>query len=493
MQPSGNRHDRAQTSPLSVLLIVSITITAATVIVVFGGSALEGIQQESQVGQAEQAMTQFDSRAAQVALGDSQSQNVQIGQQNGDYEVNEDAGAIRIYHEEWNETDPSKTEYIYGSNDTWVSLGAVVYQGQDTEIAYQGGGVWRKDQGGNGSTMVSPPEFHYQQATLTFPLVRVNGSGSASGRTNARVTRVETAKSIYPIPGEHYNDNPDNREYFNPVQDGNMTVEIRSEYCEAWRTYLVERTEGRVSDCSNNTVKAQLITLGTQGDFSVMRGTTLNIRGQEDDEPLNDFTLTFESDSNSGFNNFEWKAANDDGAGEQFEIYIEATEGSGDGVPVHMHVYYSDSNGDPYQSWTLNSSNSDAFKIEGEKDNATLEVNLLNGSRDMVYEDFGNHDLSEGGSGGGAGPTFESGGGTFNNSETINGTEYTSGDTLPLDTVMQYYFGQVGDVDLTIDTRQKGSAGLDPDGSGGTITYKGGGRVVTYLHITENRIRVELD
>ncbi|QLD85122.1 hypothetical protein HWV23_05095 [Natronomonas halophila] len=490
MQPSGSQHDRAQTSPLSVLLILSITLTAAAVIVVFGGSALEGVQQESQVGQAEQAMTQFDSRAAQVALGDSSSQNVNIGQQNGNYRVDEDAGAIRIYHGNYNN---SQTEYIYGSETDWVSLGAVVYQGQNTQIAYQGGGVWRQDAGGN-AMMVSPPEFHYRYATLTFPLIRVNGTDSAGGRTNARITRVETASSIYPVPGKHYNGDSNNREYLNPVQDGNMTIEVRSEYCEGWRTYLAERTEGEVTECdSNNTVTAQLITLGTQGEFSVMRGSTLRIRGQEGDEPLNNFNLTFESDSNSGFNNFEWKMANDDGADKQFEIYIES-EGDGTGTPVHMHLYYSEDGGEPYRSWTLNSSSSDAFKVEGSGEDATLTVDLLNGSRQMVYEDFGTYDLAQGNSDG-AGPIFRSGDGEFNSSETItvNGTDYNPGDTAPLDTVIQHYFAKVGDLDLTIDERQQGNAGLDPDGSSGTIMYDGGGRVVTYLHITENRIRIELN
>jgi hypothetical protein len=489
MQLSGSRHDRAQTSPLSVLLILSITLTAAAVIVVFGGAALEGVQQESQVGQAEQAMTQFDSRAAQVALGDSSSQNVNIGQQNGNYRVDEDAGAIRIYHENYT---AGQTEYIYGSETDWVSLGSVVYQGQNTQIAYQGGGVWRQDDSGS-ATMISPPEFHYRRATLTFPLIRVNGTDSTAGRTRARITRVETATGIYPDPGQHYDDDTSKPEYLNPVQEGNMTVEIRSEYCEAWRTYLAERTEGEVTECdSNNTVTARLVTLGTQGNFDVIKGSTLTVRGQEEDDPLNEFELHFESDSNSGFNNFEWKMSNDDGAEKQFEIYIEATEGDGDGVPVHMHLYYSEDGGDTYQSWTLSSSNSDAFTINGSKEDATLTVDLLNESRKAVYEDFGNYNLGQGG-GSGAGPTFSSDGGSFSGSESFNGSTYSEGDTVPLDTVIQYYFGQAGDLDLTIDERQQGNAGLDPDGSSGRIMYGGGGRVVTYLHITENRIRVELD
>jgi hypothetical protein len=240
MQPLGNRPDRAQTSPLSVLLILSITLTAATVIVVFGGAALEGVQQESQVGQAEQAMTQFDSRTAQVALGDSSSQNINIGQQNGNYRVDEDAGAIRIYHEDYDNN--GSIEYIYGSENNRKSLGAVVYEGADTRIAYQGGGVWRENSAGS-STMVSPPEFHYRDATLTFPLIRVNGDDSAGGRTNARVTH-SGVDPVFPHPDETYDGSTE--PYENPMENGSILVEIRSRYCTGWESFFESRSEGSI-------------------------------------------------------------------------------------------------------------------------------------------------------------------------------------------------------------------------------------------------------
>jgi hypothetical protein len=256
MQLSGSRHDRAQTSPLSVLLILSITLTAATVIVVFGGAALEGVQQESRVGQAEQAMTQFDSRTAQVALGDSSSQNINIGQQNGNYRVDEDAGAIRIYHEDYD--DNGTIEYIYGSEDNWKSLGAVVYEGADTRIAYQGGGVWRENDGGS-STMVSPPEFHYRDATLTFPLIRVSGDDSAGGRTTARVTH-SGVDPVFPHPDRTYDGSSES--YENPMERGSILVEIRGRYCTGWESFFESRSEGsieqRCAEGDANTVVVDL-------------------------------------------------------------------------------------------------------------------------------------------------------------------------------------------------------------------------------------------
>lgn len=488
MNSSDSPRERAQTSPLGIALIVGITITAAVMIVFVGSAALETTQDESRIGQAEQAMTQFDSMASKVALGDSKSQNVRIGQQGGNYRVDEDAGTIEIYHEDWDENleDEYDDEIIFGPKP----LGAVVYNTGDTEIAYQGGGVWRSGEEGV-STMVSPPEFHYRQATLTFPIIRVSGSGSRTGDTTAQVTQQQVAQDIYPNPGEFYPDG--DREYLNPVQDGNMTVRIQSEYCAGWRSYFEERTEGEVSECDEDgTVTAQLITLGTQGDFDIMKGSNLQVRGQPEEDPLNDFELEFESDSNSGFNNFEWKMYSDDSSDRAFEIYIEATEGGGDGEPVHMHVFFSEDDGDNYHSWVISSDDTDAFTIEDEKEDATLVVDLLNASRDITYEDFGDYDLSQGGGpNNGAGPVYSSGDGDFIGDEEFGEEEYEEGDREQLDTVMQYYFGQAGDLDMSINERQQGGAGLS-DSSTGTITYAGGGRVVTFLHVTENEVRVEL-
>ncbi|MFC7194689.1 hypothetical protein ACFQL4_08535 [Halosimplex aquaticum] len=43
---------------------------------------------------------------------------------------------------------------------TNVTLGAVRYENGDHDIAYQGGGVWKGTEAG--TTMLSPPEFHFR-------------------------------------------------------------------------------------------------------------------------------------------------------------------------------------------------------------------------------------------------------------------------------------------------------------------------------------------
>lgn len=493
MYRAGDRPDRAQTSPLSVLLIVSITITAAVVIVVFGGAALEGTQAESETGQAEQALTQFDSRASQVALGDSQSQNVDIGQQNGNYRVDEDAGAIRIYHENYT-TD--KTEYIYGSESEWVSLGAVVYEGENADIAYQGGGVWRSDDGG-GSTMVSPPEFHYRQATLTFPLIRVNGTDTSAGRTSARVTRLETASSIFPQPGTTY---PDGTEYLNPIQEGQMVVEIRSEYCEAWATYLRQRTDGEVTECNEDgVITAELVTQGTQGAFGINQGQELQVRGMDQSaHALQSLEFEFRSDSNSDFNNFGWSLSGENANGDRLELFVQGDGGGDvckdnkDPEPVTAGVFYDDAENDTYNAWVIDESDPDAYHITCDDGEVVLNVDFLNASRNATYTTVSKSELER----------YDPPSGGLEGTEVMDShsedpsEDFVEGDELDIAMATQHYFALMGSADMKATEQQKAqgssSAGLSEDSSG-NIDYGPSDKVVTYLHITENRIRVELD
>lgn len=70
---------------------------------------------------------------------------------------------------------------------------------------------------------MSAPEFHYRDARLTFPLVRVEASAGAGGQVQANVQRVETAKDIYPNRSETYPDG--DQKLVDPVQQGNMSIE----------------------------------------------------------------------------------------------------------------------------------------------------------------------------------------------------------------------------------------------------------------------------
>lgn len=206
---------RGQSETIGVVLLLAITVLGMGVVVAVGTGALETAQQSTAVDRSAQSMSLLDARTALVALGRADSQSVSLaGSAEGRYEVKPDTGRITVTRE----TNTSTTEY---ANTT---LGSVVYENGDRTIAYQGGGVWKSYD--EGSTMVSPPEFNYQDATLTLPIVRVGGGSSAvSGGPTAKVraNSGETDRAVFP-----------NETLSNPLSNGTVTVTVHSEYYRGW-------------------------------------------------------------------------------------------------------------------------------------------------------------------------------------------------------------------------------------------------------------------
>jgi len=235
---------RGVSSPVGFLLIIALVIASTTVIVVLGTGTITNVQDSLGSNQAETALTQLDSQAALVALGDSDSQEIQL--QSGSsqqYQVNNSAGRMELYYQN------QSTGIVTTVLDT--QLGRVVYGDDDGgTVAYQGGGVWRSGRE-SGSVMVAPPEVHYQNGTLTLPLVTIANSGSVDGNTLLR-----RGDSTQYFPNQSMNG-----EFENPLMDGRAELRVTSQYYHAWGEYFEGRTDGRVEyDHANNQVTLELVT-----------------------------------------------------------------------------------------------------------------------------------------------------------------------------------------------------------------------------------------
>jgi len=239
----GHQHQRAQTGPLAIVLVFGIVLSGSVLVVTLGADSFTSTQQTLDADRAEQTLTQFDSQTAMVALGDSGTQQVVLTRSGGNgYEVAENAGWMRV-----NVTNASD-----GSSRTMmnVTLGAVVYEADDTTLAYQGGGVWRRSPG-DGMTMISPPEFHYRDATLTLPLVTVGGDRSLSGP----VTVTPNGSSHQYFPNATADE-----DWVNPLEQGQVNVTVRSDYYAAWARFFADRTDGTaVVDHGNRTATTTLV------------------------------------------------------------------------------------------------------------------------------------------------------------------------------------------------------------------------------------------
>jgi hypothetical protein len=234
---------RGQSGPLGFLLVFALVIAATTLIVALGAGAIGGTQETLDEERAEKAMTQLDSQAALVALGNSDVQRVDLSTgREGTYQVDDSAGRMTL----------SYTNQTTGTETTIFSeeMGRIVYESNSgTTIAYQGGGVWRSDGSGN-AVMVSPPEFHYRDATLTLPLVTVGSSGTVGDR--AVISNVNTTR-FFPNTTK-------NSAYSNPLENARVEISVTSDYYRAWGKYFETRTDGEVEyDHPNNRVTLALV------------------------------------------------------------------------------------------------------------------------------------------------------------------------------------------------------------------------------------------
>jgi len=258
-----------------MVLIFALVIGATTTVVVIGGSAISDTKEQLDMRTAENTMTQVDSQASLVGLGQSERQVVELGTaEKGDYKLDDTAGQITVSHSE--RSDPILQE----------DLGKLYYESDGTEVTYQGGGVWRSDGDGN-AIMVSPPEFHYRDATLTLPIVTLDGS-ERIGDT-AVFTHSNTVKA-YPTDGNT-----------NPIESGLVTVSVQSEFYRAWGNYFEERTSGSVDydpDNSTATVKLTVETEEQSVDAGVLSGgtgTTIDYKNKGDFNSYNSTEGDYES------------------------------------------------------------------------------------------------------------------------------------------------------------------------------------------------------
>jgi hypothetical protein len=221
--------DRAQSEVFGAALLVGLVVLAVTTLAVFGTATVDEQRDRAAVGQAEHAFAQFDTRASTVALGEASVQRVDFGgtADEGTYATRPDEGWMRI-------TVFNASTGTADATVANVTLGKVVYRNEETAVAYQGGGVWRADDGS--ATMLSRPEIHFRNDTLTVPVVVTQGEGAIDG--SVQVARAGPAEQKFPNRSANLS---------NRVTASKVTLTVHSDYYEAWARYFRASTDGYVS------------------------------------------------------------------------------------------------------------------------------------------------------------------------------------------------------------------------------------------------------
>jgi hypothetical protein len=235
---------RAVSNPVGVILILGMTVLSVGALLAVGGAVIDDTRADAERSQMGNAMASFASKASLVGLGESGHQRFALGRTTaGRVDVREDAGRVDVYIEQ-NGTNVTVAD---------TTMGALVYEQDGREIAYQGGGVWERQ--GDFSRMRSPPEFHYRAETLTFPIINVTGSGSVSGDVRGSVQSQREPTPLYPNVTE-------DEDFENPLTNGTVYVEIESDYCRGWQSFFESRTQGGIEEgCEDGDAGAVVVDL----------------------------------------------------------------------------------------------------------------------------------------------------------------------------------------------------------------------------------------
>lgn len=493
--PSLQADRRSQSSTIGIVLILGITLLGTGLVVGYGSQALDSTERATTLSKIEHSLTQFDSQAAIVALGESPVQQVDLGDAaGGTFSADSNDGWIRVVHR--NATGDGTNTVIYNA-----SLGSVTYQYGDTTLGYQGGGVWR--QSGNGSTMISQPEFSYRGGTLTLPVIRVASDGSAGGETTALLRRAADSEQIYPNRSETYSDD---RVWANPVTQGSVVVTVQSDFYKGWASFFETRTIGNVSvDHAAGTASVELLTVGAIGDFQLTNALDddgLEAVGQAEGHSLESFSVDVEAESQgNGFNN-HYLSFYAESENHRFEYLVHVPDGvncnSGiAGKDLHVKVFYRNTATGEQHEWsnTTVPAGTGPIRVECHDDGSstltvemTSDVSMTYGDTtgDGTYYDWSGTPVSDA---------------WFNHTgEDGEDTKFEPTNQTTSDHLSRHYFALFGD-DFTLNAKsgtggksKGGGAQIDYGGSSGTLDYEtGGDAYITYLHISENELVVEME
>ncbi|MEF8867441.1 MAG: hypothetical protein V5A85_02870 [Haloarculaceae archaeon] len=227
---TGGGRRRGQSSTVGIVLLLSLTLLVAGSVVAIGSVAIGETEERAEGLRAEQSFTHVDSRVARVALGESSTQSLRLGLSGAEESAvtAEYAGRLTVRRED-------------GTTLLEQRLGAIRYDHGGRTVAVQGGGTWSGT--GRESRMVSPPEFHYHDGTLTLPVVVVSPGESGTGER----IRVAAKDERYDVG-------------LGRVENQVLTVSVTSEFYAGWAEYFRTRVpESTVTvDHANETVSAEL-------------------------------------------------------------------------------------------------------------------------------------------------------------------------------------------------------------------------------------------
>jgi len=225
--------DDAVSEVVGYTLILGIVIISVGLMTVSSFPILSDLKDSVYMETSLEALSMLDGKISMVASGTTLSQPSRFELNGGKMVVS-------------NDTDNRVTITVNSSSELPKeifneSLGKLEYIVGDQKIGFENGGIFRKFPEGN-TVMISPPEFHFNEGTLTFPIIGINGNDSISGKGVITINAISNDSISNKNPVIIYPNVSNNLS--NPIF-GKQKVEIRikSEYYKSWKQYIEERTE----------------------------------------------------------------------------------------------------------------------------------------------------------------------------------------------------------------------------------------------------------
>jgi hypothetical protein len=203
--------ERGASSVLAVALMMGFVAAAAVSLFVVGSATVAETTETTQERQIETAFQELDKDVSSVAFKREAYRETEFA-------IQSETAAFR-------QTDAGRiTVSADGTEIVNQSIGALVYETDDTTIAYQAGGVWRGT--GEDARLESSPPVNYRDGSLTFPIPALTGDETVTSGTLG-LKKVETQA---PINDQGY------------IEGELVTLEITSEYYMGWAEYFRTQT-----------------------------------------------------------------------------------------------------------------------------------------------------------------------------------------------------------------------------------------------------------
>lgn len=227
--PQFNADEKGISDALGFVLIFSIVVVAALTVGTVGFEQLEQAKGNEQVNNAQRAFELIEQNFNEVQRSQAESRQGEIDLRNGEIRLVDPAGTSRI------------TVTVNGTSITeTVPLNELRYSIDDTVSAYEGGALFYADKNRN-EVLNDGPEIYCRQrgsnsGKAMISLVTVQGTSPKRSGGIVEVTGTHnSSRLIFP----QNRTGPDSQ-----AQATGVTIQVDSEYEDAWRTYLLSQSDG---------------------------------------------------------------------------------------------------------------------------------------------------------------------------------------------------------------------------------------------------------